>query len=90
MIATKVFTILNKPSALINETADIALKELLKRRLTKKEFKVLFTSETPLEDEALLAKLHIDKERASEIIETAESKIRHPKVRNEIDTLLSV
>jgi len=57
------------------------IKEFLKRRLTKKEYKTLTLG---LEDDALKRKLNADDERLEAIKNALVEKLKHPKIRNHI------
>jgi|SaaInl8_200m_RNA_FD_contig_21_755940_length_794_multi_8_in_0_out_0_1 hypothetical protein len=80
--------ILNIEGRGFNEETHEEAKKLLKTKLTKKEYKLLFKSDNPLNDEALLSKLNLDIKRAAEVLKSAKAKIRHPKIRNTLVSLL--
>lgn len=64
--------------------SDEELLEVLKRRLTKKEKKLLFCQMDGLSDSEIAKSLKIDEKRREEIKEALYTKLKHPKTRNEI------
>ena len=66
------------------ESDEAHIDELFRRRLTKKERKVLHFELEQLTKEAIVAKLDLDEERYEDILESLKRKIRHPKIRNEL------
>ena len=63
----------------LNEDAII---EVLKRRLTKKERKLLFFMLEGMGEDKIKEKLNLDDKRAGDIKESLYIKIKHPKIRN--------
>jgi len=64
---------------------DAALKEVLKRRLTKKEYKLLMQqilNRPPLEE--LMAKLALDEEQYKARMESVKKKLNSDRVKREL------
>jgi len=66
------------------ESDESHIDEIFRRRLTKKERKLLHLSLEQSSKEAIMEKLDLDEERFEEISESLRRKIRHPKLRNEL------
>ena len=60
------------------------IDDILRRRLTKKERKLLRLSLEGGDAQALKEKLGLDDARFDEINETVIKKLRHPKIRNDL------
>lgn len=60
------------------------IDDILRRRLTKKERKLLRLSLEGGDAQALKQKLGLDDARFDEINETVIKKLRHPKIRNDL------
>jgi len=66
------------------ELKEEEILEILKRRLTKKERKFLLCELEGLNIEETKERLELDKKRAKEIKDSLYTKIKHPKIRNEL------
>ena len=61
-----------------------AVKEAVKKRLTKKELKALIARSEGKSMEELSALLKGEPERIAELLAAGEEKFRHPKLRNHL------
>lgn len=66
------------------ESDETHIDELFRRRLTKKERKLLHFQLEQLSKEEIMQRLDLDEERYEDILESYKRKIRHPKIRNEL------
>lgn len=85
LIRTKIAALLEVDEKLI-EQDDEQLADILRRRLTKKERKLLIAEAEGTLTPELTAKIATDPERLDAIRTALEKKLHHPKVRNELVT----
>lgn len=60
------------------------LREVLKVKLTKKEFKVFVAIETNVSMEDICTEIHVDEERVQEIYKSTCKKINQEKIKKEL------
>jgi len=60
------------------------VKEILKKRLTKKEYKLYFMKNNNSLQDNICQELNIDNKRYDEIYETVIKKINYEKLKNEL------
>ena len=84
-IRTHIATLLSVDENLIEQN-DEQLDDILRRRLTKKERKLLKADAEDTLTPELVAKIAEDPERLDAIRTALEKKLHHPKLRNELVT----
>jgi len=78
-----ILKIVSKPLGILHDTP--TLKEILKRRLTKKELKVLLEISRPGADiDTLKTKLSLDDTRYAKILNNINKKLNNDNIKNEI------
>lgn len=60
------------------------LKEVLKRKFTKKEFKVFVAMEDAKDVSEIAKEIHTDKERVQELYKNAVHKLNQEKIKKEL------
>ncbi|XPV68730.1 MAG: hypothetical protein ACNI25_15705 [Halarcobacter sp.] len=60
------------------------LKEILKRKFTKKEFKVFVSMETKKDIEEIKSLIHDDEKRVDELYKAAIKKLNQEKIKKEL------
>lgn len=84
-VRTLIATLLEVDENLIEQN-DEQLADILRRRLTKKERKLLIAEAEETLTPELIAKIAPDPERLDAIRTALHKKLHHPKVRNELVT----
>lgn len=61
-----------------------SLKEAMKRKFTKKELKVLFSTEEGISNADIAKEIHTDEKRVEELYKAAIKKLNQEKIKQEL------